>query len=107
MVFNLTDTIENVRQFEFAGNSLLYTNSDGNLIRKNGRNTNIIARNIDSFSLNMSFLFCFLKDSNDLEVYKDDILIKRLEGAYYSTAFYDNGDSIVAAREVNEKEIFM
>jgi outer membrane protein assembly factor BamB len=107
MSFQLTDTIEYVRQFEFAGNSLLYTQGPaGNLIRKSGMETNTIATNIDAFSMKMSFLFCFLKDSNDLEVYKDDILIKRLEGPYYSTAFYDNGDSVVAARKVDQQEQF-
>lgn len=106
MKFKIIDTIEGVKQFNFSDSALLFINENYNLIRKGSNGQIIIAESTEDFKIGMSALFCFTRKQNDLVIYKNDKIVSRLEGPFFSKEFFDNGESVVVLKEIESADKF-
>jgi outer membrane protein assembly factor BamB len=107
MLFKLIDTVEQVKYAGFSGEALIYRDKDRNVVSKDGKDTKVIARNVEEFMLGMSFVFCVTKKENDLQVYKKGELVKQFEGPFAFMPFFDNGDWVVVLKEAEAGEQFI
>ncbi|MFL5745274.1 MAG: hypothetical protein ACJ751_11440 [Niastella sp.] len=77
------------------------------MVSKDGNSAHVIGLHMKEFRLGMSFIFCFTQKGNNLEIYKNGNLEKKMEGPFAVRPFFNNGNWVTVLKEKDEGEQFI